>query len=164
MIENFKPISDSKPWYQQFWPWFIIALPASSVIAGIITLIIAINHADSIVVDNYYQNGLAINRNLEKRDRAKKLGLSAHLSINKNDLAMRLKGSEEQPLVLDFRHATQAEKDFFLPLKRRPNGSYFSVLPDEIKGKWLITLKPIDADWELVGTWILPDSKKRVLK
>ena len=41
---------DTKPWYRQFWPWFIIALPASSVVAGITTFWIAMQTTDSLVV------------------------------------------------------------------------------------------------------------------
>jgi len=39
------------PWYKQFWPWFIIALPASAVVAGFITLWLAISSPDYLVVD-----------------------------------------------------------------------------------------------------------------
>ena len=38
-------------WYKQFWPWFIIALPASVVIASFVTLWIAISNPDHLVVD-----------------------------------------------------------------------------------------------------------------
>ena len=40
------------PWYRQFWPWFIIALPASAVVASFITLWIAISNPDQVVVDD----------------------------------------------------------------------------------------------------------------
>lgn len=40
------------PWYKQFWPWFIIALPASAVVAGFYTLWLAINTPDYLVVDD----------------------------------------------------------------------------------------------------------------
>ena len=44
------------PWYKQFWPWFIIALPATAVIASFITLYLAIIRPDYIVVeDEEYQ-------------------------------------------------------------------------------------------------------------
>jgi len=44
------------PWYKQFWPWFIIALPASAVIAGFTTLWIAISNPDAMVLtDSEYQ-------------------------------------------------------------------------------------------------------------
>ena len=39
------------PWYRQFWPWFIIALPAAAVIASFFTLWLAISNPDYIVVD-----------------------------------------------------------------------------------------------------------------
>ena len=41
---------DTLPWYKQFWPWFIIALPASAVVAGLYTLWIAMQTGDSLVV------------------------------------------------------------------------------------------------------------------
>jgi len=40
------------PWYKQFWPWFIIALPATAVIASFVTLYLAISRPDYIVVDD----------------------------------------------------------------------------------------------------------------
>jgi len=45
------------PWYRQFWPWFIIALPASAVIASFISLWLAVSNPDHLVVneDEYQQ-------------------------------------------------------------------------------------------------------------
>jgi len=40
-----------EPWYKQFWPWFIIALPASVVVASFFTLWLAISNPDHLVVD-----------------------------------------------------------------------------------------------------------------
>jgi len=39
------------PWYRQFWPWFIIALPTSAVIASFISLWLAVSNPDHLVVD-----------------------------------------------------------------------------------------------------------------
>jgi hypothetical protein len=44
--------SNQPPWYRQFWPWFIIAIPASAVIGGFVTLWLAITHPESLVVDD----------------------------------------------------------------------------------------------------------------
>lgn len=41
-----------KPWYKQFWPWFIFGLPAAVVIASFVTLYIAIIHRD-VMVDGH---------------------------------------------------------------------------------------------------------------
>jgi len=40
------------PWYRQFWPWFIIALPTAAVIASFITLWLAVSNPDPLVVDD----------------------------------------------------------------------------------------------------------------
>jgi hypothetical protein len=42
---------DILPWYKQFWPWFIIALPASVVVASFFTLWLAISNPYQLVVD-----------------------------------------------------------------------------------------------------------------
>ncbi|WP_174564729.1 FixH family protein, partial [Solemya elarraichensis gill symbiont] len=47
-----------KPWYRQFWPWFIISIPAGTVVAAFITIYIAVDGADPLVTDDYYKEGL----------------------------------------------------------------------------------------------------------
>ena len=50
--QNTKPApGEIEPWYRQFWPWFIIALPASVVIASFVTLWLAISNPDPLVID-----------------------------------------------------------------------------------------------------------------
>jgi len=44
--------TDSKPWFKQFWPWFLIALPGSVVIASVFTLILAYENAPIITKNN----------------------------------------------------------------------------------------------------------------
>lgn len=44
--------AENLPWYRHFWVWFIIALPASAVIAGFITLWLAMSRPDHLVVDD----------------------------------------------------------------------------------------------------------------
>lgn len=41
--------TDSKPWHRQFWPWFLIALPAISVVFSFATLYIAVSGADEVI-------------------------------------------------------------------------------------------------------------------
>ena len=42
---------ENVPWFKQFWPWFIIALPAAAVIASFVTLWLAISNPDQVIVD-----------------------------------------------------------------------------------------------------------------
>ena len=41
--------SDVEPWYRQFWPWFLIALPATAVVFSFATLYIALHGADEVI-------------------------------------------------------------------------------------------------------------------
>ncbi len=38
-----------KPWYKQFWPWFLLALPASVVIASMFTIFLAVQNAPVLI-------------------------------------------------------------------------------------------------------------------
>ncbi len=49
------------PWYKQFWPWFLIAVPLITLVMGGVLLKLAISTEDSLVVDDYYKEGKAIN-------------------------------------------------------------------------------------------------------
>lgn len=44
--------TDKKPWFKQFWPWFLISLPASVVIASMFTISLAIENAPVITQTN----------------------------------------------------------------------------------------------------------------
>ena len=51
----------NRPWYKEFWPWFLIAVPIITLIMGGVLLKLAISTEDSLVVDDYYKEGKAIN-------------------------------------------------------------------------------------------------------
>ncbi len=61
-MNNRFPVEDLEPWYRQFWPWVIFGLPASVVVAGLITVYIAYEGADDMVIDQYYKEGLAASK------------------------------------------------------------------------------------------------------
>ncbi|MFM1891144.1 MAG: FixH, partial [Pseudomonadota bacterium] len=42
------PREDTLPWYRQFWPWLLISLPASVVIASMVTIYIAVQTDDGL--------------------------------------------------------------------------------------------------------------------
>jgi hypothetical protein len=69
------------PWYRQGWPWFLIALPATAVIGGIITAILAVRGFDGPVVADYYKQGLAINEEVARAQLARELAVSAAVEL-----------------------------------------------------------------------------------
>ena len=72
-------VAETKPWYRQRWPWFLIALPATAVVGSIITAVLAVRTFDGTVSADYYKQGLAINEEVERAQLARVLGLEARI-------------------------------------------------------------------------------------
>ena len=83
-----------EPWYRQGWPWFLIAWPATAVVAGIATLIIAAKTFDGMVVDDYYKEGQAIVQTLGRVEQARRLGLRAALRVRSDSIHVELSATE----------------------------------------------------------------------
>ncbi len=148
------PGGDSEPWYRQFWPWFLIALPGSVVVASLVTLYLAVRGADDLVVDEYYKDGLAINRQLEKIDRAARLGIAATLTFGRDEVVARVSGAvDDNQLQLRLSHPMEADRDFAITLARAGDGSYRAPLPSAVAPHWRWVLEPAGGgDWRLDGT------------
>ncbi|OUR87769.1 nitrogen fixation protein FixH [Cycloclasticus sp. 44_32_T64] len=142
---------DTLPWYKQFWPWFLILLPLTVVIASVITFIIAQNNKPSLVSGNYYKEGLAINSNKKLEETAKKLGLTATISTNSTAITLQLANLENQPaqILVKLRHATISQHDQSLSLVKIADGIYQSpfILPKQ--GKWYISINDPTHTWEI---------------
>jgi hypothetical protein len=148
------PREDNQPWYRQFWPWFLILLPASVVVAGLTTLLIANRHADDLVVDEYYKDGLAINRQLAKKERAEQLGVSAALNFDNRTVSVTTAGPVEAPtLTLLLSHPLESDRDFELALERVGPGLYRGETNEIVSPRWHWTLELPEADgWRLDGS------------
>ncbi|WP_341644023.1 FixH family protein [Thauera sp. SDU_THAU2] len=103
------------PWYKQGWPWFLISFPAIAVVAGIATLVIAINTFDGMVVDDYYKEGRAIVQTMERAEHAKELGLKAHLVVRSDSIRIELDALDTsnlpERLLLTVSHPTRGGMD-----------------------------------------------------
>ncbi len=147
-------MEDTVPWYRQFWPWFLIMLPASVVVAGLTTLVIANRHADDLVVDEYYKDGLAINRQLEKQQRARELGIGAELLVEGRSIMVQTSGPvRSSTLQLRLSHPMEADRDFELALDNFGSGVFRGTLPQSIAQRWHWILEsPGATPWRLDGT------------
>lgn len=54
------------PWWKFGHVWLVISGPAIVVVAGFVTLWLAISHPDPVVEENYYQKGIEINQTLDE--------------------------------------------------------------------------------------------------
>jgi len=145
------------PWYRQAWPWFLIALPASAVVGGIITIVIAVTSADSLVVQDYYKEGLAVNRVTDRLQTAYDQSIEGLLRFDGQRLMLTLPaaGTLHKQIELRLAHATRAELDTTVTLTRNLPGHYSAELPALSAGHWYLSIAPDDAHWEIrAHTWI----------
>lgn len=145
------------PWYREPWPWILMAGPLAAVIGGIITAWIAIEHQDGLVAQDYYKEGLAINRTIDKERAAGRMGLSAQVqfSVDGRRLRVYLGGSDVPGgrLLLRFAHATITGVDQQIDLVRSPGGWFEGELAPHPPGKWQLLIEDPDAKWRVSGIW-----------
>lgn len=55
---------EPQPWWKFGHVWMVIAGPAIVVVAGFVTLYLALSHPDPVIDQNYYRKGLEINKTL----------------------------------------------------------------------------------------------------
>jgi len=143
----------ARPWYHEPFVWMIIAFPAAAVLAGFVTLYLAVNSDDGLVVDDYYKHGLEINRLLEREQAAAKLGLNMTLDIDAEQQVLLLSLSAhpgfEYPPRLNgvLAHATRQGLDVTLDLQRVGDESYRAVNVALPEGRWYLEVGT--DDWRL---------------
>lgn len=139
-------------------PWLLLwLLPATSVVAGLSTLAIALLNQDDMVTDDYYKKGMSFNRLQQADQRAKSMGLKANGFIAENQIVIMLAGNDVETvgdtLQLKLFHPTQEEQDQHIELRR--------VGPFQFQAQWsahddwrgYAELSPEDARWRLRGQW-----------
>jgi len=144
------------PWYRHPWPWILMAGPAVAVVAGFVTMYIAFTHADPLVIDQYYKEGLAINRVLERDHAALARGYRATIVFNEDRTLVRVQMAGEglpAELRLHFIHLTRSgfDREFFA--RQIQPGIYqaFAQLPDA--ARWNVELEDAQRQWRLTGIW-----------
>ena len=155
MKSAFDPQAPKVPWHREPWPWILLSLPFTAVVAGIATLAIAIDNEDGLVAQDYYKRGLEINRVLEKETHAAELGVRAELRLG--DAHVEASLAQPQPptpvLTLRFVHPTSSGEDRQTVLALGPGGHYQADLPALAAGRWLVQLEDAHRGWRLAGTW-----------
>lgn len=154
--------TENLPWYRQFWPWFIMALPACAVVAGLTTVWIAVKNQDSVVRDDWYKDGKSINQSFARDEAAAALGLQARFTLDDmtGDVAVTLTRARDvtlpDTLSLALSHPTQVAADQTLVLRRDASGTYRGQLTRALAGRFYLELG--SADWRLTGLREFPQN------
>ncbi|MEN3111437.1 FixH family protein [Uliginosibacterium paludis] len=147
------------PWYRQGWPWFLMSLPAAAVIAGLATWYVAWKSNDGLVAEDYYKQGLEINRSLESQQMAKQLGVSGLLSYENGVIRLRVSAAREisfpDVLELNILSPVRAGNDRNLKLTR--NGDHYEArMPPLPDGHWNLALADGAGTWRILGAELFP--------
>jgi len=141
------------PWYREPWPWLLMAGPVTVVIAGLFTAWLAVIHEDGLVADDYYKQGLAINKVIRRESEAATLDLHARILFGDNRVRVLLRGAAPQELGLQLVHPTRAGLDRVTRLAARGDGWYEGPI-DTRGARWHVVLEDAAGTWRLGGDWL----------
>lgn len=153
-----------KPWYREPWPWLLMAGPATVIVAGIVTTALAVRSFDGLVADDYYKQGLGINRVIARESAAKRLGLAAHASFNEERQRVRItlgEGSGPAALRLALVHPTLRAEDQSITLASVAPGLYEGALRPPRAATLRARLEDGEGRWRLTATW---DTREAALR
>ena len=148
------PAVPEQPWYKQVWVWFVIAIPASSVVTGIILVTVATKNADDLVLDDWYREGRGTNRSMAAENLAADFGIGVAAAAADGVTRFRFRATRDmvwpQQLTLLLRHRTLATEDREYILDHQLDDSYLldEALPP---GNWHIRISSEDVAWRLAG-------------
>ena len=131
-----------------------MAGPAIVVVAGFVTLGIALATDDGLVADDYYKQGLAVNQVLRRDARARELHLAATASLAGAEVRVMLRGTSEifPELRLRLVNPTRSGHDQIVMLHAsgQTYTGRFAPLDGEPR---LLVLEDAGSTWRLTGSW-----------
>lgn len=139
-----------RPWYREPWPWLLMSGPAAVLVAGAATTWIAFVSADGLVAEDYYRQGLGINKRLAREEAAQRLAISAAVHIEPGAIRVELQGAAPQALFVHLAHATRAGHDMRLRLAPTQRNFYETALPPLAPGRWRVVIEDPRGTWRIV--------------
>jgi len=157
-----------KPWYREPWPWLLMAAPAAAVLAGAVTLALAIQSYDGLVAEDYYKQGLAVNQQLARAHKARALGIGATLTLDGRAggaVRAQLHGASagREALVLTLSHPTRAGLDQRIELSAAGNAVYVGRVAALAAGRWHAIVENAGGDWRIRGELQVPQETSATL-
>lgn len=170
MNSSLLPLQTKKDlWYKEPWLLLVLGGPLIVVCASIFTGVLAWRGSDKVVAEDYYKQGLMINKDLQRDAKARELQLSASISLDsaENRLKMSLSANTDLPDTIQVSLASSSGKSLSvtevirrLPMKQVRPGVYegeMNVASNlSIATVKLLHVKVETIDWRLTGDWFDP--------
>lgn len=160
-------------WYKEPWLLLVVGGPLVVVLASLYTGLVAMRGADKVVAEDYYKQGLMINKDIQRDAKARELGLSAVITLDqaRGRFTMLLSGKQTLPDTVQLSLASSGTKVTSvtelirrLTLQQVEPGKYqgdlnasanFSL--DTVK---LLHVKVETIEWRLTGDWFDPEQRQ----
>ena len=141
-------------WYRQRWPWLLMAGPAIVVVASLTSAWLAVTTDDGLVVNDYYKQGLLINRKLEIRSVAAMSEPSAIVSVTRDgNVRARLNFQGATPTRVRLTVLHPGGPGQVVALVPSADGAWVGAMAAQTPGRWVVTL---ESDlWRLPVTTVL---------
>jgi len=136
------------PWYREPWPWLLMMGPAIVVVAGLFTAWLAVSHEDALVADDYYKQGLAINKEIGREAQAASLRLNARVLFGSHRVRVFLSGDAPAGLTLSLVHPTRVAFDRSVRLQPEGAGWYAAAL-EAPASRYHLVLEDSAKTWRL---------------
>ena len=150
----------AKPWYREPWPWLLMVGPVAVVLAGIATTVLAVTSFDGLVADDYYKQGLGINRVIAREAKAQALGLEASVQFNPERTRMRVVlGAAVQPgaIKVALVHPTRPDADQSITVNAGTGGIYEGAIRPPRAATMQVRIEDGQGQWRLSGLWSTKD-------
>ncbi len=154
-INGVAPKIEARPWHREPLVWMVIALPAAAVVAGLVTLWIAVSGRDDVVRDDFRQAGRSVHPDPRRDNAAVVAGVRARVALDgasgqvSVDITLD-RGPQPDGLVLILSHATRSDLDRLVRLEREGDAWQGSTARFET-GHWYVEVTPSDRAWRLTG-------------
>jgi len=147
-------------WKKEPWLLLVVGGPLSVVCAALFSGYLAFSGADKVVTEDYYKQGLMINKDLSRDAEARRLQLQAALHLQAGgQINLTLRGAGELPDSILLSVATSnddrlVETTHRLPLLKTAPGLYQGNLADT--KATIMHIKLEGGNWRLTGDWHQP--------
>ena len=134
-----------------------MAGPALVIVAGFITLWIAISHPDPVLTDDYYKQGLTVNKVVDQYHAAANQGIKAQILRSGQELRIfaSTKAGPLQSGALKFaiKNPAKPEQDQEITLENAGSGFYVGKLKQDVQGQRDVLLSDKAEIWIMAGKW-----------